>query len=89
MGKKWKLLGLGVALATIPMELSAKTWSLQACIDYALQNNINMLKTQLNVKNAHENIKESQAALLPSLAFNTSHNVSYTPWPEVGSYMVA
>jgi len=89
MKTKWKLWCIFCTLLAVTLPTDARIWSLQACIDFALHNNTNMQKMQLNVKNAHENIRESEAALLPSLSFNTSHNVSYTPWPEVGSYMVA
>ena len=89
MKTKWKLWCVFCTLLAVTLPTDARIWSLQACIDFALHNNTNMQKMQLNVKNAHENIRESEAALLPSLSFNTSHNVSYTPWPEVGSYMVA
>lgn len=89
MKTKWKLWCVFCTLLAVTLPTDARIWSLQACIDFALHNNTNIQKMQLNVKNAHENIRESEAALLPSLSFNTSHNVSYTPWPEVGSYMVA
>ena len=89
MKTKWKLWCIFCTLLAVTLPTDARIWSLQACIDFALHNNTNMQKMQLNVKNAHENIRESEAALLPSLSFNTSHNVSYTPWPEVGSYMIA
>lgn len=36
-----------------------------------------------------EDVKQSQAALLPTLSASTSQNVSYNPWPETGSYMIA
>ena len=38
---------------------------------------------------ALEDIKQSQSALLPSLSLSTSQNVSYNPWPEQGSAMIA
>ncbi len=36
-----------------------------------------------------EDVKQSQAALLPSLSASTSQNLSYNPWPEQGTYTVA
>lgn len=68
---------------------SAKEWTLKQCIDYALQNNITLLKTRVQHQRAIEDWKQSKAALLPSLSAATSQNVSYNPWPETGSYTVA
>ena len=73
----------------LPAQLMAKEWTLKACIDYALQNNITLQKSRLNQLAAKEDIKESQAALLPSLSLATSQNVSYNPWPQTNSYVVA
>jgi len=84
-----KILLLGIVLTALPMQLRAKNWTLKACINYALQHNIALKKNLLTKKTAWEDLKESQAALLPSLSLSTSQNVSYTPWPETGSAVVA
>lgn len=67
----------------------AREWSLQDCISYALQNNISLQKTRIQQLSAIEDVKQSQSALLPSLSASTSQNVSYSPWPETGSYVIA
>lgn len=72
-----------------PTVSEAKQWSLQECVAYALKNNITLQKTNVQRLNALEDVKLSQAALLPSLSASTSHNVMYSPWPEAGSYMIA
>ena len=59
------------------------------CIKYALENNIQLKKAKLKEYSALEDVKQSQAALLPSLNFSTSQNVSYNPWPEKGRATVA
>lgn len=79
----------GAMLMAIPTTSAAKTWSLQACIDYALSNNITLQKTTIQRLSALEDVKLSQAALLPSLSASTSQNVTYNPWPESGSYTIA
>lgn len=66
-----------------------KQWTLKECIDYALQNNISLKKTNIQKKSSHEDLLQSQAALLPSLSASTSHSVAYTPWPETGRSTVA
>ena len=64
-------------------------WTLQACVDYALKNNITLQKNNLKRLAALEDVKQSQAALLPSLSVSSSQNATYNPWPETGSYMLA
>ena len=76
-------------LVGFPMLSEAKQWTLHECIEYALSNNISLRKTSIQRLSAIEDVKQSQAALLPSLSVSTSQNVSYSPWPETGSYMIA
>ena len=80
---------IAATCVALPAQLSAKSWTLKACIDYAMQNNITLQKNRLTKVSATEDIKESQAALLPSLSFSTSQNVSYNPWPQSNSSIVA
>lgn len=76
-------------LMSMPTECAARQWSLKDCIDYALANNIQLQKAKVQQLSALEDIKQSQSALLPSLSLSTSQNVSYNPWPEQGSAMIA
>lgn len=79
----------GLMLMLMPTECAARQWSLKDCIDYALANNIQLQKAKVQQLSALEDIKQSQSALLPSLSLSTSQNVSYNPWPEHGSAMIA
>lgn len=76
-------------LALLPATVEAREWTLQDCISYALQNNISLQKSRIQHLSALEDVKQSKAELLPSLSASTSQNVSYNPWPETGSYMIA
>ena len=76
-------------LLLAPVSVEARQWTLQDCIQYALKNNITLQKSRVQHLSALEDVKQSQAALLPSLSASTSQNVSYNPWPETGSYMIA
>lgn len=67
----------------------AKKWSLADCVNYALTNNISLQKTTVQRLSALEDVKQSQAALLPSLDLSTSQNLTYRPWPETGQQTVA
>ena len=79
----------GHFLLSMSTECMARQWSLKDCIDYALANNIQLQKAKLQEYSALEDVKQSQSALLPSLSLSTSQNVSYNPWPEQGSAMIA
>ncbi len=74
----------GFLLLAFSSDCLARQWSLEDCINYALENNIQLKKARLTESSALEDVKQSQAALLPSLNFSTSQNVSFTPWPESG-----
>lgn len=79
----------GLMLMSMSTECAARQWSLKDCIDYALANNIQLQKAKVQQLSALEDIKQSQSALLPSLSLSTSQNVTYNPWPEQGSAMIA
>lgn len=84
MNKTFKKVLIAMFVASAPLGMQAKQWTLQDCINYALANNISLQKTQLQKASANEDYLQSKAALLPSLSANTSQNVSYTPWVASG-----
>ncbi len=49
-----------------------KLWSLQDCIDYALQNNIDLKMQALNIDVQENNVMQSRLNLLPNLSANGS-----------------
>ncbi len=65
-----------------------RKWTLQECINYAMQNNITLQQARLQKQTATETRKQSQAALLPSLSASTSQSVGYRPWLESGTATV-
>lgn len=68
--------------------VGAKTWTLEECVQYAMDNNITLQKSGISRKSAAEDTRLSRAQLLPSLNFSTSHSVNYTPWTESGKAVV-
>ena len=84
-----KTLVAAAIMIAAPIYANAKQWSLKECIDYALENNISLQKTRLQKESAIEDIKQSTSALLPSLSFSSSQNVTYRPWPESNRATVA
>ncbi|MGN0224678.1 MAG: TolC family protein [Prevotella sp.] len=69
--------------------VSAKTWTLQECLDYASHNNISLKKASITRLSAHEDMLESKSALLPSLDASTSQSLILRPFPEEGGATVA
>lgn len=61
-----------------------KKWTMQECIDYALQNNISLKKTVITRRSAAEDVRQSEAALLPSLTASTNQSVGFRPWTNSG-----
>ena len=57
-------------------------WTLEQCVDYAMQHNIQLKQRQLSREQNELDIKQSEANLWPSLSFSTNHNVSWRPFNE-------
>ena len=54
-------------------------WNLQACIDYALQQNITIRKNRLNAESAEVDVKTARATLFPSLTASVSQRIVNRP----------
>lgn len=79
---------LFTALLTSALSLSAqedKQWTLEDCINYALEKNIQLQQNKILLQESEEDVKEAKAALFPSLSFSTGHNVVNRPYQENNS----
>lgn len=79
---------LFTALLTSALSLSAqedKQWTLEDCINYALEKNIQLQQNKISLQESEEDVKEAKAALFPSLSFSTGHNVVNRPYQENNS----
>jgi outer membrane protein len=54
-----------------------KKWTLEQCIEYALQHNIEIKQQELNLKIQESNVRQSKATLLPTLSANASDVVNW------------
>ena len=61
-------------------EQQTRNWTLQECLDYALENNIQLRQSKNTYLSGIEDTKEARAALLPSLTGSISQ--SYTNYPS-------
>ncbi|WP_243652156.1 TolC family protein [Mariniflexile fucanivorans] len=58
-----------------------KKWTLEACVNYALENNITVKQSELDTETAQENIVSAKGNFLPSVNGSTSGNFNF------GSYI--
>ena len=82
------LLVIGVMLLATVQLSAQKKWTLQDCIDYAMENNITLKKSQLQKQSATEDLKGAKAALLPTLSASTNQSLGYQPWKDTGTAYV-
>ncbi|MBQ4387077.1 MAG: TolC family protein [Prevotella sp.] len=76
------------AMMSLVTASAQKQWTLDDCIQYAIENNITLRQSQLDKQTATETRKQSQAALLPSLSASTNQSVGYRPWTDQGTVTV-
>ena len=65
-----------------------RTWTLQDCIDYAIENNISLQQSRNNLLSGLEDTYQAKAAMLPSLSASTSQGISNRPFSDTGSSSV-
>ena len=85
MKKGFLLLALMTSLGVS----AQKQWTLDDCINYAMQHNIDLQQVRLTQKSATEDVKQSKAALLPTLSASTNQSVNYDPWDEFSTEKVS
>ena len=67
-----------VCFSLISFQAKAQeAWSLQKCIEYALENNISVKQNELNADLAKENYNQSIANMAPSLNAGASHSYNW------------
>ena len=59
-----------------------QTWSLDDCINYALEKNIQLQQNKISLQESEVDVKTAKAALFPSLSFNTGQNIVNRPYQE-------
>lgn len=64
-------------LLAIAFILSAGPWNLQNCIDYALEHNISVQQSEINVKQKEITLNTARNSRLPDLSANASENLSF------------
>ncbi len=89
MKYKSYLTGILLMLPTLPAAAQEKAqWSLQDCIDYALQHNISLKQNKIAEQQGEADLEQKRANLFPNLSFSTSQSLSYRPLQETASSIV-
>lgn len=57
-----------------------KQWTLQECLDHALENNIQLKQNKISSLSSDVDVKSAKAALFPTLSFNTTQSGSWRPY---------
>lgn len=65
-----------------PISQHPAQWTLQECINYALEQNISLRKNRINAESTAVDVKMAQAALFPNLSFSTGQNMVNRPYQE-------
>lgn len=80
---------LWMLLSFIPVSLAAqdtdtsRVWTLKACVDYAMENNIQLRQSHNDYLSGLEDVRQARAAVLPSLSASTSQSLSNYPSGDV------
>mgnify|MGYP002712951031 CR=1 FL=1 len=71
-----KLIVASFLLFAIAIQAQEKKWTLRECVDYALDNNISIKQSELDVEQSKINKKDAIGNFLPSLNASASHSWS-------------
>ncbi|MEE9348890.1 MAG: TolC family protein [Flavobacteriaceae bacterium] len=69
------IISIALFILSITFSFGQKQWSLQECVNYALENNISLKRAQLNTTYSQEDVTITKARLLPSVTASASQNV--------------
>lgn len=62
-----------------------KQWTLNDCINYALEKNIQLQQSKIASQESEVDVQSARAALFPNLSFSTNQNVTNRPYQENSS----
>lgn len=77
-----KILIISVLVAMSLTLKAQQPWTLQQCIDYAMEHNVGILQSRLQQQNADYQLKMSQNAWLPSVSANASEGLGFGQSPS-------
>lgn len=57
--------------------IAQNKWTLDQCIDYAIQNNLDIESQQINTESRKESFAQSKRNILPGISASSSYNISF------------
>lgn len=78
-----------IVLVTFGINVTAqKLWTLEECINYAFENNLNIKQSVLNVESSNRDVLQSKLNIAPSLNASVSQNFGWgrSPDPQTNIY---
>lgn len=81
--KLWMYCAALLVCQSVAAQDSVKQWTLQECLDYALENNIQLQKSRNDYLSGVEDTKMAKAARLPSLSVTSSQG--FTNYPSASA----
>ena len=79
-----RILTLLLAVTVAVSAGAQKVWTLQECLDYALENNIQLQQYRNTFLSGLEDTEQARAALFPTLNASASQGVSVNPFTTGG-----
>lgn len=71
------VLTIGFIITLCFTGLAQQKWDLRQCIDYALENNLSVKQSQLNIERAESGLSQSKYSLLPNLNGQATHGYNF------------
>ncbi len=71
-------------LAILPAAAQTRVWTLQECLDYAMENNIQLKQSRNAYLSGLEDTEQARAALFPTLSASSTQGLTATPFTEAG-----
>jgi outer membrane protein len=68
---------IGLNMLSVANAQEAKVWTLQECVNYALENNISIKQSELDKNIAIQDVKAAKWNFAPNLNANASHNYNF------------
>ena len=73
------------AISMLPLGAQSSVWTLQRCLDYALENNIQLRQSRNTYLSGLEDTEQAKAALFPSLSASSNQGITASPFVTEGN----
>lgn len=85
---KRHLILIAILALSFSMKAQQKVWTLEQCIDYAMEHNVAVLQSKMNQETAEYQYKMAKNAWLPSLNANAAEGFGFGMSPSANGIYV-